>query len=572
MIGAAKPCWAMSPLVVSQLLPADRQLLRRRGLRRGQPGHPGRRGPGDPARRADRRRRRREPAAADEPSSPASTDDADEPTIDRADELPSSLTSGFESILDALAASCRIRMLELALPQPRRAADRVLQRRTSTTASLMTFPGVTGASACDPSRATCRCQAGLDGRAQSDSPRSTGSSSSSSSTPRAPEREPRRDRHGHQARRPHRRGAAPRLRRPPRAGRVLRREPRAGARSSSRTSSASRATSATRSSSSSATARTPTAGCSTASARSTRRRRAPAQRRRHPRAAPDDRCVARSPPPTWTPTAPGRRRASCCGATSQYAESAATNLGRRRRRSPQLNPFELDIRDALNAAGIPLDRASTASPATASTSPPSTPTSPAGWCWPSRPTAPATTPPNRPRPRPAPPGAARAARLAVPPHLVHGLVPRPDHRSCQSQGRVRRERSATPTGHHRDHHPGPAASALATTAPSPAQDNDPSSTPARPSTSTPRTRWCDLVRWIESDGLLRTEDQLLAEVMGELGLAGAVAESWPPSHKQSEPPEPDDTATATSSTHLRLPSLTTTPGTENVTLDGEWDC
>ena len=56
VLGALKPCWAMSPLVVSQLLPAQ-QLLRRRHLRRSLPGHPRRRHRSADARRPRGRRR-----------------------------------------------------------------------------------------------------------------------------------------------------------------------------------------------------------------------------------------------------------------------------------------------------------------------------------------------------------------------------------------------------------------------------------------------------------------------------------------------------------------------------------
>ena len=48
---ALKPCWAMSPLLVSQTAPGA-AALRRRHLRRGEPDTPGRRGAGDPSRRA----------------------------------------------------------------------------------------------------------------------------------------------------------------------------------------------------------------------------------------------------------------------------------------------------------------------------------------------------------------------------------------------------------------------------------------------------------------------------------------------------------------------------------------
>ena len=200
-----------------------------------------------------------------------------------------------------------------------------------------------------------------------------------------------RDHDGHQARRPDR-GAparAPAQERPRTSTSSSTRPARSS--SSSRTSNASRATSATRSSSPSATARTPTAGCSTASGRSTGRRRAAPQRRDHPGEEPDDPCVLVLARRTWTPnrSTPEVRAAA---AYLQYAESGGQNLGDVAQDKPQLNPFEVDVRDTLDARRHPARARSTGPPATGSTSPPSTRPSPAGWSSPSSATAPPTTP------------------------------------------------------------------------------------------------------------------------------------------------------------------------------------
>ena len=64
VLTALKPCWAMSPLVVSQVLPME-TVLRHRDLRRGLPGDSGERGGGAGARQPDRRGWRPSPAAAD---------------------------------------------------------------------------------------------------------------------------------------------------------------------------------------------------------------------------------------------------------------------------------------------------------------------------------------------------------------------------------------------------------------------------------------------------------------------------------------------------------------------------
>jgi hypothetical protein len=66
------------------------------------------------------------------------------------------------------------------------------------------------------------------------------------------------------------------------------------------------------------------------------------------------------------------------------------------------------------------------------------PPSRAGWCSRSRPTARATTSGDRARPRPAAARAAGAARMDVPPHLVHRLVRRPRLRDRSGEAGLQR--------------------------------------------------------------------------------------------------------------------------------------
>ena len=119
MLLALRPCWMASPLSVSQLLPGDRPLLRRRHLRRGQPGAPGGRRHLAAARPPGRRRRRSAAAAADDVlrcRNRREEDDEDE------------RHGGFrkhprrDDVVPRSAVVAR-----LALSQPRRVADRVLE-------------------------------------------------------------------------------------------------------------------------------------------------------------------------------------------------------------------------------------------------------------------------------------------------------------------------------------------------------------------------------------------------------------------------------------------------------------
>ena len=223
-------------------------------------------------------------------------------------------------------------MLELALPQPRRAPDRVLERPPLRPRRCSRSPA---SAADDVPAARARRRGSPASRRAKTAPAPRSHAVVELILEHAetrPDESPRRHRDGHQARRTASTSALrDALRDRAGARRVLRRGP-ATSGSSSRTSSASRATSATRSSSRSATARTPTASCSTASARSTHeggerrlnvaitraRRRMTARlvvhRRRH------------GPRALQAPTA-----SSCCASTSQYAESRRREPRRRGR-------------------------------------------------------------------------------------------------------------------------------------------------------------------------------------------------------------------------------------------------
>ena len=297
----------------------------------------------------------------------------------------------------------------LALPQPRRAADRLLERATSTTGSLTTFPGVS-ATACRSATSSFRIAPAPSAR------KSSASAEVDAVVELILE---------HAETRPEEslgvitmgikhadRIESALLERAPRAAgprRVLRPRPtRSG--SSSRTSSASRATSATRSSSRSATARH-------ADGRLLYRfgplnlggRRAAPQRRRHPReAAADARLLVRAAR-HGSRAARCPRRAQLLRDYLQYAESGGSNLGERALERPDAQPLRdrrprhaRARRDHRHAAVRRLA-------ATGSTSPPSTPTSPAASSSPSSATAPATTPP---RPRATATGSARSSSNA----------------------------------------------------------------------------------------------------------------------------------------------------------------
>ena len=124
--------------------------------------------------------------------------------------------------------------------------------------------------------------------------------------------------------------------------------------SSSRTSSAFRATSATRSSSPSATARTPAATFSTGSGRCSARAGNAASTSPSPGRRTGLRSSPRSPPATWTRSAPLPRASSCCASTSSTSSRTGRTSGTSVLDKPALNPFEVDVRDTLLRRGLKL--------------------------------------------------------------------------------------------------------------------------------------------------------------------------------------------------------------------------
>ncbi len=129
---ALKPCWAMSPLVVSQLLPGDRPYFDVVVFDEASQIVPADAIPAI-------LRAHRVVVAGDRHQLPptnffSSATDGDEDEADaiNADgSINLALTSGYESILDVLTAGSGRRafaVADVALPQPRRTADRVLER------------------------------------------------------------------------------------------------------------------------------------------------------------------------------------------------------------------------------------------------------------------------------------------------------------------------------------------------------------------------------------------------------------------------------------------------------------
>ena len=393
--------------------------VRRRHLRRGQPG---------PARRRDdvARPRRSAVVAGDSKQLPPTTSSTSAATRTRT--LTTATGADVESILDALQPRPR------TAPGPRYALGwhyRSQDERLIAFSNahfydnpLTTFPGTGGV---ESSCATCRA---------------------------ATARQRRRPRTRRRRRGRPRRGARPRARPAP-ARRTRWASSRMGikhaqrieealhdrlarpadmraffaetatSRSSSRTWNGCRATSATPSSCPSATASADGRLLLPLRPAQHDGRRAAAQRRHHPGPAPDDRRLSFRPT-TWTPTArpPEAPRLlaeylALCRLAAAWTSTAATGgAGAQRRsrstsatRSPR--PGSTSIA-TVRSRGRPhrLRRPH--------------PDRPAGWCWPSRRTAPSYhSAADRPRPRPPAPGASRAPRLAVPPHLVDGVVRQP---------------------------------------------------------------------------------------------------------------------------------------------------
>ncbi len=237
------------------------------------------------------------------------------------------------------------------------------------------------------------------------------------------------------------------------------------------------------------------------------------------------------------------------------------NRPRRRRvkDKPALNPFEVDVADQLTAAGIPLDCPVRRARATGSTSPPSTQPEPGRMVLAIE--ADGAIVPllgHGPGPRPPTPGAPRAPRLDA----STGSGPR-------SGSTTARRRSPVPLEAYRkavewadDPHCIRTNSSEASGAT--AIDLTPTSTlPTAPQRVGPQPvhggygnikfyKPADLValiRWIQSDTLLRTEDELIDEAMRCLGfkkrgprivesLSAAIERAQQPDSPPALPPQP----------------------------------
>ena len=215
---AAKPRWAMSPLVVASVLPPGAGSTSSSSTRPRRSRRP------RPSRRSRAPTRSSSPATSASCRRPASSPRRS--TRTRRRESDDALTEGFESVLDVLTAALPTRRLSLALPLARRAARRLRQPR-----DVRRLARHLPRHRHRPGRAP-RVGRGLGVRQpgeeaiESTEAEVTGSSSSSSSTPAPARRVARRHRARHQARHPARRRAAPGpRRRSPRRRRLLRRGP-----------------------------------------------------------------------------------------------------------------------------------------------------------------------------------------------------------------------------------------------------------------------------------------------------------------------------------------------------------
>ena len=231
----------------------------------------------------------------------------------------------------------------------------------------------------------------------------------------------------------------------------------------------------------------------------------------------------------------------------QYVESGGTNLGDNVIDKPALNPFEVDVRDTLTATRAETDR----------------PVRVLRLLDRLRRPAPGATRPLHPRhrvrrrhlpllaqrtrPRPAPPRTARTARLALPPDLVQRMVLQQtnlrseSHRRLPAAVRTADEGSRSPsrvagmTASRRRAEKARSRTVPATTA-LPAPCAPPMDHPGPSDRRVLRRRVARLARWIRSDDIFRTEDELLHEMMHELGFQrrgkNVVARSPPPSPAQ----------------------------------------
>ena len=199
----------------------------------------------------------------------------------------------------------------------------------------------------------------------------------------------------------------------------------------------------------------------------------------------------------------GRRR--CCAATFSTRNRAA-DLGDRASPSPTLNPFELDVRDALITAGIPLDR-QYGSRGYWIDFAAQHPSGPGGSCSRSSATAPATTPSA---PRATGTGSVKsnssgsAGVSTASGRRTGSSIARP-----RSNGRLRLTAGS-----------GPRSTMITVSSSCRAGNSIPAAAPNGRTESCPITTHRDgiddytdyelveVVRWIESDTLLRTEEEL----------------------------------------------------------------
>ena len=143
--------------------------------------------------------------------------------------------------------------------------------------------------------------------------------------------------------------------------------------------------------------------------------------------------------------------------------------------------------------------------------------------------------PQRPRPRPAPPGTARTPRLALPPDLVSRMVPRQRHLHQKAITAYHAAVRAADEGEQAtlardpdESEPGTLLqtayeAALSRTTPAPPALGQrigprPWITPGQPIEAYSDAELLKLAQWIRSDDILRTQDELLQEMMRELGF------------------------------------------------------
>ena len=247
----------------------------------------------------------------------------------------------------------------------------------------------------------------------------------------------------------------------------------------------------------------------------------------------------RSPPGTWTPSAPPPKASSCCASTCSTSSRTGPTSAIQVLDKPALNPFEVDVRDTLLRHGLKLtaqygtsgywiDFAVQHPPSQAATS------------WPSNATAPPTTPP---RARETATGSARnnsSVKAGASTGSGHRMVPRQGHLRPEGHRRLPRRRARPPTNGDqatdgRHGHARTTASeephvlqttyeaALSRTTPAPPAPGQrkgprPWIPRGHPIDTYSDAELLKLAQWIRSDDVLRTQDELLQEMMRELGF------------------------------------------------------